>query len=413
MPNQNSHQLLLNFLRQPDPQTPEEATPSLTPAEWQTLLDQAQGQGVASLLYSQLKHTQANPPAEILHTLQQASRLTATRNLLIFHELTRLLPAFEKHKIPVIALKGLHLSELVYQDPSLRPMSDMDLLLPYHQLGPGYNLLLEMGYQAPAFTNIEKETHRHHHLPPLTRQGGGVIELHWTLVAPGSPQHIDLDGVWQRAQPASLASASALVLCPEDLLLHLALHFCNHNFRLGLRHLYDLLASLQTYQAQIDWPSLQARSQAWRAQNCLFLALHLAHELLNAPLPADFLSELQPKGFSDSLAQQAQDRLFNPPPTSQLHPDLAQLWSAQTPRQKLGAAWRSLFPPLDYMRSRYHIAPNQPPPHPARIYPYYLLRLGQIIKEYGGQAWRLLRHNPQLTNAAQNENTLNNWLRRM
>jgi hypothetical protein len=65
------------------------------------------------------------------------------------------------------------------------------------------------------------------------------------------------------------------------------------------------------------------------------------------------------------------------------------------------------------MRLRYQLAPGQPPPSPLRIYPYYLLRLGELLRQYSGQVWSLLRRNPQLSAAAQSENNLTNWLRKM
>lgn len=403
---------LLSLLRRPEADTMAHPAAELTIAEWQTVFEQARRHGVTSLLYRQVKDRHQTPPAELLVAMQQASRLTATRNLLLYHELAKVLQHFNQHKIPVIALKGLHLSELVYQDPSLRPMSDMDLLTPADKLQECYNLLQEMGYQAPPFTNPEKEVRRHHHLPPLVKTGAGIIELHWNLVAPSNQHPIDLETLWLRAQPADLAGSQAHVLCPEDLLLHLALHFNNHNFRLELRHLYDLLATLERYQKQIDWNTLLDRSRQWRASHCLFLALYLAEELLNAPLPPGLLAELQPPGFTAAMAEQARQRLLNPLP-SDLHPDLVQLWGRQPAANKIKAAWRALFPPLDYMRSFYHIAPGETAPSPLRIYPYYLLRLGRLLRQYSGQVWNLLSRNPQQSAAAQSENTLTSWLREM
>ncbi len=424
MPDQHPTQALLHLLRRKDPHDPIKTPPALEADIWPHILHQARRHTVASLLYRQLKNSPLEQPAEaaleplakppversaaapfeIMAALQRASYATAAHNLLIYHQLAKILERFAQQGLPVIALKGLHLSELVYQDISLRPMGDMDLLVPYEKLQPSYNLLRQMGYQSTPFAQLEKDARRHHHLPALSKPGSAIIELHWSLAAPNQDQPIDLAALWQRAQPVQLADSPARVLSPEDLLLHLALHFNNHNFRLELRHLYDLLATLEHYQDQIDWTILLTRSQAWRAQRCLFLALYLAHNLLNAPLPGDFLAQLTPPGFTDAMAEQARQRLLNPQ-SKELHPDLVQLWSRRPAAHKINAAWRALFPPLEYMRHKY-----QTPPQALRIYPYYLLRLAQLLRQYGRQAWQLLRRNPQLTAAAQNENNLTNWL---
>lgn len=407
MPETNSYQLLLNLLRHTPPGSLATPLPHLDNQQWQKLLEQAQQQGVAALLLKRLKHSQPVPPDQVLTTLQKASYRNAAHNLLLYHQLTSILPKLAEQHIPVIALKGLHLSELVYQDPSLRPMNDMDLLVPIEKLLDSYNLLQSIGYQAPDYINLQKEVHRHHHLPPLTKAGAAIVELHWNLTDPTNQKSVDLPGLWQRAQPATLAGIPTLVLSPEDLLLHLALHFGNHNFRLGLRHLYDLLVSLEHYQEQINWPSLLAHSQAWHADRCLFLTLYLAHDLLNAPLPDGVLEQLQPPSFTPNLAEQARQRLLNPLPAN-LHPDLIQLWSHQPTTRKLKAAWRALFPPLDYMHTVY-----QTPTQPLRIYPYYLLRLVHLLRKYNPQFWQLLRRNPQLSAAAQKENSLTDWLSEM
>lgn len=412
MPHAHPHIHLLNLLRRPEAPNATRPPAELTPGEWALVLEQARRHEVAPLLYRRVRDRQLTPPAETLTSLHQASRLTAVRNLMLYHELSKVLPRFAEQGLPVVALKGLHLSELVYCDPSLRPMGDIDLLAPADKLQESYNLLLSMGYQAPPFANAAKEAHRHHHLPSLVKPNTAIIELHWNLVAPGSPHTIDLKALWQRAQPAALAGAQAQVLCPEDLLLHLALHFNNHNFRLELRHLYDLLAALERYQDSLCWDALLDRSRQWRAQHCLFLALHLASELLNAPLPSGLLAELQPAGFTSAMSKQARQRLLNPP-LAELHPDLVQLWGQQPAANKLKAAWRVLFPPLDYMRGRYQVSSKQATPHPLRLYPYYLLRLGQLLRQYSGQVWSLLRRNSAVSVAAQSENNLTNWLREM
>lgn len=410
MPQTNPNTLLLHLLRLPGDENALHPSSDIPPEVWQTLLVEARRHGVAPLVYRQLKNGPYNPPAETLEALHQTCLFTAARNLLLYHELTTVLPLLSQQGTPVIALKGLHLIELIYQDISLRPMSDMDLLVPLAHLQTSYDILQGAGYKAPDFTNVRRELKRHHHLAPLFKANSAIIELHWNLISPNSHQNIDLGSLWQRAQPANLAGVDTQVLCPEDLLLHLALHFNNHNFRLKLRHLYDLVAALGHYQAQLDWDSLKTRSRQWGAGRSLFLALYLAKDLLNAPLPSGLLDELQPPGFTAHMAEQARQRLTHPA-VDELHPDLVQLWGGQPVPQKLKLAWRALFPPLDYMREKYRIAIGQAAPSALRIYPYYLLRLGQLLRRYGGQVWRLMHPDPRLNAAVHSENELTNWLR--
>ena len=93
--------------------------------------------GVAPLLHERLRATGRLPelPAETREILGAARRLTAFENLRHYAELRRIAKALNGRGIPLIALKGLHLAELVYVEPSLRPMSDMDILVPRMAVG--------------------------------------------------------------------------------------------------------------------------------------------------------------------------------------------------------------------------------------------------------------------------------------
>ena len=45
---------------------------------------------------------------------------------------------------------------------------------------------------------------------------GLSVEIHWTILAPSYPFQIDVEGLWTRAQPVTLAQFPALALSPEE-----------------------------------------------------------------------------------------------------------------------------------------------------------------------------------------------------
>ena len=104
----------------------------LTDEEWIALIEMATWHGVAPLLYQRLK---APPlagcvPDGVRERLRGLYLNTAACNMRLYEELRPLLLALRAAGIPVIVLKGAYLAEQVYRNIALRPMGDIDLLVP-------------------------------------------------------------------------------------------------------------------------------------------------------------------------------------------------------------------------------------------------------------------------------------------
>lgn len=149
--------------------------------------------------------------------------------------LAELLSACAGASLEIIVLKGAALAETVYPRPSLRPFGDIDILVRPEDSGRAHALLSGLGYVAEAASwaglragqTCEANFFRH------TERGPVVVELHTNLLNNAllwSQVHLDLPGLWQRSRPARLAGVDALVLGPEDQLLHLCLHLAGHYF---------------------------------------------------------------------------------------------------------------------------------------------------------------------------------------
>ena len=136
--------------------------------------------------------------------------MTFARNMNLYHELSHVLTVLRHDDIPVIVLKGAHLAEIVYENIALRPMCDVDLLVKKEDLTRVQRKLLETGYSP--FTNRL------------------LLDIHWHLENSMTDLPVDMDMIWERAQPAFIAGVKVLVLSPEDLLLHLCLHLGFHHF---------------------------------------------------------------------------------------------------------------------------------------------------------------------------------------
>jgi len=110
-------------------------------------------------------------------------------------------------KIPVVILKGAALATTIYPNPALRPLSDIDLLIPRQHLEPAVQALKSLGYREPypeMAPELNRAIHYHTHLRGGPQQSVAV-ELHWNLVAGDTDWRTpSLDWFWTQTEPISI-----------------------------------------------------------------------------------------------------------------------------------------------------------------------------------------------------------------
>lgn len=374
--------------------------------DWNLVLEQARQMGVLSLVAG-LVLPQSNSiglPETIHQALQAVRRQAAVRNMRLFNQAAEVIRTLHVAGISAILLKGLHLAEQVYPDVSMRTMGDIDLLLHRSDLDLAFRLLKNSGFIPHKMHKTEDEVKQHHHLPVLSKPDSSPLELHWNIASPLLPLNIDLDGLWQRAQPCDIEGVPALTLAPEDLLLHLSLHLFQDNLAAGLKRIYDVAQTLYIYQEQIHPDRLIERAGQWGCDRALYLALNMAYELLQAPVPQAVLSRIRPPDYRPEIGETMRHRVLCLDPPFDLHPDLAHLAGGRPLPDRLRMFWKVMFPYPEYVAGHYGLPPGSP-----RIYPYYLVRLFHLTGRYAGQALRLARRDAVIVEQAKRENLLYDW----
>ncbi|OAD23097.1 hypothetical protein THIOM_001076 [Candidatus Thiomargarita nelsonii] len=340
-----------------------------------------------------------------MQTLRTTYLNVAGKNTRLYYELAKVLKVLQNEEIPVILLKGAHLAEVVYESIALRTMCDVDILVRKTDLLKAEKKLLEMGYSSSRVEEIEVVCAKCQHLSPLAKQGVAPVEIHWTIESPTSPFTIDVDGLWKRAQPATIAGVKVLALSPEDLLLHLCLHSAYHHFfEQGLRSLCDILETIRYYRNQIDWTLVEHRASQWNAKNPVYLTLRLARELLAAEVPDELLNALKPKKIDERLMVCANEQIFTKgnDTANTLH------WGSLKgllPERQGKSFWgismpRTLSPTT--IAQRYKLPQNS-----WRIYLYYPIRLTDLFLRY--RLLQLLYHHEERMKLS-NQFALLKWL---
>ncbi len=388
---------------------------------WDETLAIALRHGVAPLLHRALQSggALAGLPHHVRTRLEEQRRATGLVNLRNFGQFRGIARALRAWDIPVIALKGLHLAELVYRDISLRPMADLDLLVPRSQRKRAFAALqmqgygfqeetLEYGFKEERSDATEAMLDGKYHVGMVHRRLGTVVEIHWTLADPLYPYIPPLEDIWRSAVPASLGDADTLVMSPEFLLLHVCAHLAyNHMFAFSLRALCDIAEIVRVHPA-LDWAAAadQGRRHGWRVG--IAATLRLARDHVGAEVPADVLAAIGGDALDPELVAEALEHLFafaEIPDELSAAPNLMLLAGRRGLGAKIAIAWNRLFVPRAELALIYGI-----PEHSARIVFYYAVRLRDLVRTYAASAWAFSVSDPQLAATAARHARLARWI---
>lgn len=344
------------------------------PADWQEFVVRGQAHGVAPLLYYTLQGAgwPEQVPAQVRATLQREYYTTKARNMLFYTELARILNALQG--IPVVVLKGAALASTLYPDIGLRPMVDLDLLVPREKLETAVQIMRRQGYYEPVPEIVPgfHRTHLHHVCLQLAdSHHNTLVELHWKLIGGDANRHSPSTGwFWEHTERLILkpwllgqsddgeyeqiaGGTAFLQLTPEAHLLYLAAHLIVQHRAAGPRllWLYDQHLIMTRYAELINWDELLEQSLGFHWDTALYTALMGTRERFGTYLPEELLN-----GW---------DRLYRLPnrhalqPQAQtLHTRASGLWDELTELNWQGRLYllrAHLFPSPKYLHWRYQL----------------------------------------------------------
>ena len=270
---------------------------TLDPDNCRLVAATARREGVAPLLYHVLNEAgwPADVPPDVRADLRQAYYATTARNLLIYRELSRILAALSP--LPIVVLKGGALAATLYPSIGLRPMGDVDLLVPKGQLDQAVAAVRALGY-VPEGPEIRSGLARLISYE-VNFDGGEYIplhvELHWNLIG-GEASHYrpKIDWFWEQVELTNLLDVQALVLKPTAHLLYLAAHLAlkHGEAQSPLRWFYDIHLLMTREAHRIDWGELILRAKEFRWAPALHIALAGTIARFASPLPIGLLESL-------------------------------------------------------------------------------------------------------------------------
>jgi hypothetical protein len=350
----------------------------LSDARWDTFVEEASRHRLGHIAWRLLSdHHEETAPDRVLERLRTHYVANAFRNAILFRETATATRALSEEGIPVLLLKGIHLARFVYEEPALRSMADIDLMVPRDRIVDADRILVGLGYGPLPRPDIERHCQWSNHLPALVKEGAEVLEVHYDIERPTSPFTIETRTLWEAAQPVDIDGASAFVLSPEHLLINLCLHLAyHHKFeRAALKGLVDIATAIR--RTTVDWPAFARSANDWKAGPFAYATLRLARDILNAPVPDDVFDELDHGAEEDAVVDVARRYVLTP--AVDVTESLVEIQRTHGWPKRLKLFLRGVFPPPHRLRRIYGLEPRS-----RMVWAFYPVRVIDLLRRRGG-----------------------------
>ena len=253
------------------------------------------------LLYRNLLALGIDDP--MMKKLKGIYRYTWYRNRVLFDGVEVALRSLHESGIRTMLLKGSALVVLHYQDHGVRPMYDVDLLVPAEDALKASDILLRLGWSRPSATRKRSRPASSPCVMAGTSRTGPTskLDLHWRLLLEYCPVDADRD-LWEAAVPALLQDVPTVALCPTDLLWQVCVHGLQWNEVPTIRWVADAMVILKTSLPFIDWDRFLARTRQHRVILPLREGLAYLREVYHAQVPDAVLEALDTGAVSRTEA---------------------------------------------------------------------------------------------------------------
>jgi hypothetical protein len=279
---------------------------------WGQALNVSDWHRLSPALFCYLR-SRSGAPQPVMSALERAYLANAARMLFLQSTIDRVVGALSADGIPSLLLKGAALIETVYPDPAEREMLDVDVLVPDGRHAAAREVLSRLGYH-PVQQSQQPESLAaqlnlaHLHEPALVGEQELVaIELHRHITTAEEGGSFTMDGFWKRARV--LENTQHALPSPEDLLIHVCLHFtrnrlgghsANRNTGGALGQVLDISRLVE--HEPINWDVLTSTARSYAVGNQVFLGLFAAREL-GARISSEALAGIAPRGFDPAIGR--------------------------------------------------------------------------------------------------------------
>lgn len=191
--------------------------------------------------------------------------------------------------IPVMLSKGIVLGLHYYASPGMRPMSDVDVIVPPDRALEALEILHGQGWSMLPDVKKHWGARWKDMMLLVTGAGlehrdGGQLDLQWRLVHESLHKNAERD-FWSNAVPISVDGQRVLRPSATDLLFHVIIHGMRPNEFPPIRWIADAAMILRKEGDVIDWDRMYRTADRMQVRFRLGRALAYLHNVLQVPLP--------------------------------------------------------------------------------------------------------------------------------
>ncbi len=344
--------------------------------DWELFIERSLGTHLAPLLHRSVSRCipESEIPSNVKGVVQNAYNQVLTRNILLQSIFTDFVSLLNQRQIPIIPLKGIYLSEKVYEDLGTRHLSDIDVLLREEDLEKARALMEEKGWACKAHIShsaLEDEQLAHAH-PYTLIKNQLSIELHTHIYNQAQGLKISAKELWDDAKPEKFLGVEIHQFTDELLFQHLCLHLHKHLIGNELKVLnFGDLREFLKVRTSFDWSRFESLNERVGCVSEVAQILWLCQKYWNVDVPVELSLSEESKsnaerlflGFLDGSATKTESIL-----QSKLYRKSKNLKSLETNWEKLRFLLGYTFPKKDFMRRNYHLKKDD------WLLPWYLYR---------------------------------------
>lgn len=261
---------------------------------WETLPAQAELHGMGPLLWYHLRD--AEIPAEARRALQGLYLRDRALNQVHAKTLLDLLNLLGKNNIRPLVLKGLALAWQAYPDPSLRPVSDIDLFLAQGDIRPAIEAMRQAGYRfKPLPSHLERLPKEISADSPFRDGVSTHIELHHydpvhRTINDNSPDD-EFRDLREPPRRVIINGCDVYTTSPLDTLHYLMRHFTRHlldaraDRPVSLKWMADIISLVEKQAHDLDWEALAQRAPLFLKRLSVLYSLTPLPEKYEAIMP--------------------------------------------------------------------------------------------------------------------------------
>ena len=279
--------------------------------DWAVIL--SKGYRLAPYIYFQAR--KACPdlpiPKDIVERMQQQYFQTFASNVELRRVAAELALEFAREKIGLVFLKGVAALATVYkEDPGLRSMGDVDVLVRKKDLPAAQSLLERLGYAKIQGHEVPSGPDRSHWFHDRYNKKPIALELHWDIDLKENP--VLMERLFLSSETVAFEGAEGRILGPEGSLLMACINFARDLggalwqpfefdpvrrrgsiFYEAMPLFLEIKTMVRFYGARFDWDLFLALAKSSGRKRQIALLLIMAKKIVHADIPEQVLRKIK------------------------------------------------------------------------------------------------------------------------